>query len=240
MSTVSNVASGASRRRRARGRPRLQNHIRRTIWCSPSHGRQHPFDENLSRWNDRADHHRVLQEAGNSMRARRTPVPAALKAAWGPLSAFAGEEDMEAPFGARRRRALANAELARFGTNGIAIAWAPADIHGRCVASLQTRARRFGSTALTTRHFLLLYSAMLVAASGNTALQSLGKCRRWREIGIGDFWVAIAYTWSAVLWVSARPTGRRRAITTGARFLTIMGVTGFIVSMLLCGLVPPA
>src|SRR5690349_4007958 len=40
-----------------------------------------------------------------------------------------------------------------------------------------------GSTALTTTHFLLLYSAMLVASSGNTALQSVMPAIG-REIGI--------------------------------------------------------
>ena len=57
-----------------------------------------------------------------------------------------------------------------------------------------------GSTALTNTHFVLLYCAMLVASSGNTALQSVMPAIG-REIGIDDFYVAIAYTWSAVLWV---------------------------------------
>ena len=61
-----------------------------------------------------------------------------------------------------------------------------------------------GSTALTTTHFLLLYAAMLVAAAGNTALQSVMPAIG-REIGIADFYVAIAYTWSAVLWVLLAP-----------------------------------
>ena len=56
------------------------------------------------------------------------------------------------------------------------------------------RPRGVGATALTTPHFLLLYSAMLVASSGNTALQSVMPAIG-REIGIADFYVAIAYTW---------------------------------------------
>ena len=40
-------------------------------------------------------------------------------------------------------------------------------------------------------------------SSGNTALQSVMPAIG-REIGIDDFYVAIAYTWSAVLWVAAR------------------------------------
>src|SRR3954454_19035843 len=92
-----------------------------------------------------------------------------------------------------------------------------------------------GSTALTRLHFLLLYSAMLVASSGNTALQSVMPAIG-REIGIGDFWVAIAYTWSAVLWVAFAPYWAEKSDHHGRKTLTIMGFTGFIVSMLLCGI----
>jgi len=56
------------------------------------------------------------------------------------------------------------------------------------VASLAHR-RGVGSSALTTTHFLLLYAAMLVAAAGNTALQSVMPAIG-REIGIADFWAA--------------------------------------------------
>jgi MFS family permease len=93
-----------------------------------------------------------------------------------------------------------------------------------------------GASALTTTHFLLLYAAMLVAAAGNTALQSVMPAIG-REIGIADFWVAIAYTWSAILWVALARTWAERSDHHGRKALTILGVSGFIVSMLLCGLV---
>jgi MFS family permease len=102
------------------------------------------------------------------------------------------------------------------------------------VASI-ARTRGVGSTALTPPHFLLLYSAMLVASSGNTALQSVMPAIG-REIGIGDFWVAIAYTWSAVLWVALAPYWAEKSDRHGRKTLTIMGISGFILSMLLCGL----
>ena len=63
---------------------------------------------------------------------------------------------------------------------------------------------RVAGSALTTPHFLLLYAAMLVAAAGNTALQSVMPAIG-REIGISDFWVTVSYTWSAVLWVILAP-----------------------------------
>ena len=101
------------------------------------------------------------------------------------------------------------------------------------MASLAHR-RGVGSSALTTTHFLLLYAAMLVAASGNTALQSVMPAIG-REIGIADFWVAMAYTWSAVLWVLLAPYWAEQSDHHGRKALTVMGVSGFIVSMLLCG-----
>lgn len=93
-----------------------------------------------------------------------------------------------------------------------------------------------GATALTTPHFLLLYAAMLVAAAGNTALQSVMPAIG-REIGIADFWVAIAYTWSAVLWVVLAPYWAEKSDRHGRKALTLLGVGGFVVSMTLCGIV---
>jgi MFS family permease len=103
------------------------------------------------------------------------------------------------------------------------------------VASI-ARSGSVGSTALTTTHFLLLYSAMLVASSGNTALQSVMPAIG-REIGIDDFYVAIAYSWSAVLWVALASYWAEKSDHHGRKTLTMMGVSGFILSMTLCGLV---
>ena len=91
-------------------------------------------------------------------------------------------------------------------------------------------------SALTTPHFLLLYAAMLVAAAGNTALQSVMPAIG-REIGISDFWVTVSYTWSAVLWVTLAPYWARKSDRHGRKTLTLVGVGGFIGSMTLCGLV---
>ena len=111
-------------------------------------------------------------------------------------------------------------------------------LHGRsayaaAVASI-ARYGGVGRAALTNTHFLLLYAAMLVASSGNTALQSVMPAIG-REIGIGDFYVAIAYTWSAVLWVLLAPYWAEKSDRHGRKTLTMMGVSGFILSMTLCG-----
>ncbi|MFL6783202.1 MAG: MFS transporter [Sphingomicrobium sp.] len=102
-------------------------------------------------------------------------------------------------------------------------------------ASTIAGSRGVGATALTAPHFLLLYAAMLVAAAGNTALQSVMPAIG-REIGIADFWVALAYTWSAVLWVALAPYWAEKSDHHGRKALAIMGVSGFVVSMLLCGI----
>ena len=98
----------------------------------------------------------------------------------------------------------------------------------------QSSVQRVGTTALSRTHFLLLYAAMLVAAAGNTALQSVMPAIG-REIEISDFWVAVAYTWSAVLWVVLAPFWAEKSDHHGRKALTLLGLSGFIVSMLLCG-----
>jgi MFS family permease len=102
------------------------------------------------------------------------------------------------------------------------------------VASI-ARSRGVGATALSPAHFTLLYMAMLVASSGNTALQSVMPAIG-REVGIADFWVAVAYTWSAVLWVLLAPYWAVKSDHHGRKALTVMGVSGFIASMILCGI----
>ena len=96
--------------------------------------------------------------------------------------------------------------------------------------------RKVAGSALTNPHFMLLFAAMLVAAAGNTALQSIMPAIG-RAIGIADLYVAIAYTSSAVLWVMFAPYWARMSDRHGRKALTLLGVGGFIVSMTLCGIV---
>jgi MFS family permease len=100
----------------------------------------------------------------------------------------------------------------------------------------ESTGQKVGTTALARSHFLLLYAAMLVAAAGNTALQSVMPAIG-REIGISDFWVAVAYTWSAVLWVLLAPYWAHKSDHHGRKVLTLVGLSGFIVSTVLCGAV---
>ncbi|MGZ8328818.1 MAG: MFS transporter [Allosphingosinicella sp.] len=75
---------------------------------------------------------------------------------------------------------------------------------------------------------------MLVAASGNTAMQSLMPAIG-RELGVADLWVAIAFSLSAVIWVLMAPYWARRADHRGRRALMRLGLYGFIASSLICG-----
>ncbi|MEP7315613.1 MAG: MFS transporter [Sphingomicrobium sp.] len=95
--------------------------------------------------------------------------------------------------------------------------------------------RGVGGTAMRNRDFALLYAAMLVAASGNTAVQSVMPAIG-RAMQIPDVIVAIAYTVSAVLWVGLAPLWAQASDRHGRKALTLLGVGGFVISTALCGL----
>ncbi len=88
---------------------------------------------------------------------------------------------------------------------------------------------------LSRERFALLFAVMLVAAAGNTAMQSLLPAIG-RELGVADIWVAVAFSLSAVVWVAMAPIWAHRADRRGRRALMRLGLWGFIVSMLICGL----
>jgi MFS family permease len=90
------------------------------------------------------------------------------------------------------------------------------------------------ASSLSRERFALLFAVMLVAASGNTAMQSLMPAIG-RELGVADLWVAVAFSLSAVIWVFAAPYWAQRADHRGRRALMRLGLYGFIVSMLICG-----
>jgi len=95
--------------------------------------------------------------------------------------------------------------------------------------------QRLPGSALTTPQFLMLFGAMLVAASGNTAVQSVMPAIG-RAMKIPDVVVAIAYTVSAILWVIMAPVWARASDVRGRKALILLGVSGFAVSSMLCGL----
>lgn len=98
-------------------------------------------------------------------------------------------------------------------------------------APSSSKADGFG---LSRERFALLFCVMLVAAAGNTAMQSLLPAIG-RELGVADVWVAVAFSLSAVIWVVSAPHWARRADRRGRRALMRLGLVGFIASMLICG-----
>lgn len=84
--------------------------------------------------------------------------------------------------------------------------------------------------------FLVLFMVMLTAAAGNTAMQSVMPTIG-RALAIPDFWVSLAYSWSALLWVLLAPHWARQSDRRGRKPLMLLGLFGFIAAMAVCGLV---
>jgi Major Facilitator Superfamily len=83
---------------------------------------------------------------------------------------------------------------------------------------------------------VILYLVMLVSAAGNTAMQSALPAIA-SELNAPDFWVSLAFSWSAALWVLTAPKWARLSDKRGRKALMTVGTTGFIASMGFCGLI---
>jgi MFS family permease len=82
----------------------------------------------------------------------------------------------------------------------------------------------------------LLFMVMLVTAAGNTAMQSVMPSIGTR-LQVPDFWISLAYSWSAVLWMVMAPYWARRSDRRGRKAMMALGMIGFMASFALCGLV---
>lgn len=91
-----------------------------------------------------------------------------------------------------------------------------------------------GTATLPIPRLTLLFLVSLVTAAGNTAMQSV-----MPSIGtalhVRDFWISLAYTWSALLWMICAPLWARRSDKRGRKAMMAIGLTGFIFSFSLCG-----
>lgn len=85
------------------------------------------------------------------------------------------------------------------------------------------------------RTFALLFTVMLAIAAGNTALQSVLPALG-RSLGVADSAVAAVFSVSALLWVIAAPFWARRSDRHGRRAMVLLGISGFTISLLLCGI----
>lgn len=90
--------------------------------------------------------------------------------------------------------------------------------------------------AIPNSRVVILFMVMLVAAAGNTAMQSALPAIA-SELDMPDVWVSLAFSWSALLWVITAPKWARLSDQRGRKQLMSVGVIGFIASMGLCGLV---
>lgn len=90
--------------------------------------------------------------------------------------------------------------------------------------------------ALPPGRMALLYMVMLVAATGNTAMQSVMPSIG-THLGIADVWVSLAFTWSAVLWAMMSPFWARRSDRRGRKTMMALGMLGFTLCFALCGVV---
>ncbi|HET6536991.1 MAG TPA: MFS transporter [Sphingopyxis sp.] len=82
----------------------------------------------------------------------------------------------------------------------------------------------------------VLFAVMLVAAAGNTAMQSILPALG-AKLKIPDVWVSLAFSWSALLWVFTAPGWARMSDKRGRKVLMSLGIIGFISSMALCGFI---
>lgn len=81
----------------------------------------------------------------------------------------------------------------------------------------------------------LLFAVVLTTAAGNTAMQSVMPSIG-TSLGVQDVWISLAYSWSALLWVICAPIWAERSDRRGRKAMMAIGLSGFIVSMGLCGL----
>jgi MFS family permease len=103
------------------------------------------------------------------------------------------------------------------------------DPHRRPAAAAATR-----SGAIPPSRMALLFTVMLVTAAGNTAMQSVMPSIG-TALGVADVWISLAYSWSALLWVVCAPFWARRSDKRGRKAMMALGLSGFIISFVLCG-----
>src|ERR1700738_1343195 len=95
------------------------------------------------------------------------------------------------------------------------------------------------ASRLSRSAFTIIFAVSMATAVGNTGLQSVLPAIG-RSVGIPDPMVAAIFSLSALLWGFSSPFWARRSDIRGRKPLMIVGLVGFAVSMILCGLVGSA
>jgi MFS family permease len=94
-------------------------------------------------------------------------------------------------------------------------------------------------SGLPKKTFAIIFGVSLATALGNTGLISVLPAIG-RSIGIPDPMVAAVFSLSALLWAFSSPWWARASDRYGRKPLMLVGLTGFMVSMIACGIVVSA
>lgn len=94
-------------------------------------------------------------------------------------------------------------------------------------------------SGLPKRALVIIFGVSIATALGNTGLISVLPAIG-RSIGIPDEMVVAIFSLSAVLWATASPFWARASDRYGRKPLMMVGLCGFMVSMILCGTVVSA
>ena len=89
---------------------------------------------------------------------------------------------------------------------------------------------------LPPRVFAVIFGVSLATAVGNTGMQSVLPAIG-RQIGFPDYLVAGIFSLSALLWAFSSPFWARASDRRGRKPLMLVGLAGFMISMICCGLV---
>jgi MFS family permease len=95
------------------------------------------------------------------------------------------------------------------------------------------------NSALPKRAFAIIFGVSLATALGNTGLISVLPAIG-REIGIPDPMEAAVFSLSALLWAFSSPWWARASDRYGRKPLMLVGLSGFMISMIACGFVVSA
>src|SRR5215472_10651969 len=88
--------------------------------------------------------------------------------------------------------------------------------------------------ALPTKSLAIIFGVSIVTALGNTGMQSVLPAIG-RSIGFPDYQVAAIFSLSAVLWAFSSPYWARQSDIVGRKPMMMVGLAGFVVSMVCCG-----
>jgi MFS family permease len=89
------------------------------------------------------------------------------------------------------------------------------------------------------RAFAILFFVSVITALGNSGMQSVLPAIG-RQIGIPDPMVAAIFSLSALLWALVSPFWARQSDVRGRKPLILLGLGGFVLSMIACGVVVSA